>query len=65
MTPLLRPVTRMKCSMPAARASSTTYWMIGRTVYLSRGYQREWLDGSAAGDGYVSDSVQVTLRPQR
>jgi len=39
--------------------------MIGRTVYLSRGYQREWLDGSAAGDGYVSDSVQVTLRPQR
>jgi len=24
MTPLLRPVTKMKCSMPACRASSTT-----------------------------------------
>ena len=27
MTALLRPVTKMKCSMPASRASSTTYWM--------------------------------------
>src|SRR3954453_16430353 len=29
MTLLLRPVTKMKCSMPAWRASSTTCWMTG------------------------------------
>src|SRR3954466_14116406 len=35
MTALLRPVTKMKCSMPAARASSTTYWMTGRSTTVS------------------------------
>src|SRR5438067_1889951 len=29
MTFLLRPVTKMKCSMPASRASSTTCWISG------------------------------------
>ena len=29
MTSLLRPVTKMKCSMPASRASSTTCWISG------------------------------------
>src|SRR5271170_2389739 len=29
MTDLLRPVTKMKCSMPAWRASSTTCWISG------------------------------------
>src|ERR1700749_1734727 len=32
MTPLLRPVTKMKCSMPASRASSTTIWISGRST---------------------------------
>jgi hypothetical protein len=32
---LLRPVTKMKCSMPAARASSTTYWISGRSTTVS------------------------------
>src|SRR5712691_2855556 len=32
MTPLLRPVTKMKCSMPASRASSTTCWISGRST---------------------------------
>src|SRR5215469_16459509 len=32
MTLLLRPVTKMKCSMPAWRASSTTCWMSGRST---------------------------------
>src|SRR5690349_14304640 len=35
MTALLRPVTKMKCSMPASRASSTTYWMTGRSTTVS------------------------------
>ena len=35
MTPLLRPVTKMQCSMPAARASSTTCWMTGRSTTVS------------------------------
>src|SRR5208283_4440696 len=39
MTPLLRPVTKMKCSTPASRASSTMYCRIGRstTVNISLG----------------------------
>src|SRR6516164_6747644 len=32
MTALLRPVTKMKCSIPAALASSTTCWMSGRST---------------------------------
>ena len=32
ITPLLRPVTKMKCSMPASRASSTTCWISGRST---------------------------------
>src|SRR5262245_21939792 len=32
MTLLLRPVTKMKCSMPAWRASSTTCWITGRST---------------------------------
>src|SRR5712692_1666714 len=32
MTPLLRPVTKMKCSIPAALASSTTCWISGRST---------------------------------
>src|SRR5438067_7414809 len=35
MTALLRPVTKMKCSIPASRASSTTCWMIGRSTTVS------------------------------
>src|SRR3954468_14804018 len=35
MTPLLRPVTKMKCSIPASRASSTTYWISGRSTIVS------------------------------
>ena len=35
MTPLLRPVTKMKCSMPASRASSTIYCRIGRSTTVS------------------------------
>src|SRR6267378_3258355 len=35
MTLLLRPVTKMKCSMPAARASSTTCWISGRSTTVS------------------------------
>src|SRR5271163_2710456 len=35
MTPLLRTVTKMKCSIPASRASSTTYWRIGRSTTVS------------------------------
>ena len=35
MTPLLRPVTKMKCSMPAALASSTTCWITGRSTTVS------------------------------
>ena len=29
---LPRPVTKMKCSMPAAAASSSAYWIIGRST---------------------------------
>ena len=32
MTPLLRPVTNMNCSTPAARASSMTYCRMGRST---------------------------------
>ena len=32
ITDLLRPVTKMKCSMPASRASSTTCWITGRST---------------------------------
>ena len=32
ITLLLRPVTKMKCSMPAWRASSTTCWISGRST---------------------------------
>src|SRR5450631_3084781 len=35
MTPLLRPVTKMKCSMPASRASSTTCCKTGRSTTVS------------------------------
>ena len=35
MTPLLRPVTKTKCSIPASRASSTTCWMTGRSTTVS------------------------------
>ena len=35
MTALLRPVTKMKCSIPAAIASSTTCWRIGRSTTVS------------------------------
>ncbi len=35
MTALFLPVTRMKCSIPAARASSTTYWISGRSTTVS------------------------------
>src|SRR5215813_10091938 len=35
MAPLLRPVTKMKCSMPAALASSTTCWISGRSTTVS------------------------------
>src|SRR3954469_18086150 len=35
MTPLLRPVTKTKCSTPASRASSTTYWISGRSTMVS------------------------------
>src|SRR5262245_61619955 len=32
MTALLRPVTKIRCSIPAARASSTTCWITGRST---------------------------------
>src|SRR5262245_28345765 len=32
ITPLFRPVTKMKCSMPASLASSTTCWISGRST---------------------------------
>src|SRR5262249_54472809 len=32
ITALLRPVTKMKCSIPASRASSTTCWISGRST---------------------------------
>src|SRR5262249_40450116 len=32
---LLRPVTKMKCSIPACRASSTTCWISGRSTSVS------------------------------
>ena len=35
MTDLLRPVTKTKCSMPASRASSTAYWISGRSTTVS------------------------------
>src|SRR6187551_3958827 len=35
MALLLRPVTKMKCSMPAALASSTTCWISGRSTTVS------------------------------
>ena len=35
MTPLLRPVTKMNFSIPAARASSTTCCRIGRSTTVS------------------------------
>ena len=35
ITPLLRPVTKTKCSMPASRASSTTYWISGLSTMVS------------------------------
>src|SRR6185437_16793317 len=35
MTDLLRPVTKMKCSIPASFASSTAYWMRGRSTTVS------------------------------
>ena len=35
MTLLLRPVTKTKCSMPASRASSTAYWISGRSTTVS------------------------------
>src|SRR6266508_3321116 len=35
MMPLLRPVTNTKCSMPASLASSTTYWISGRSTMVS------------------------------
>src|SRR5437899_6805014 len=35
ITPLLRPVTNTKCSMPASLASSTTYWMSGLSTMVS------------------------------
>src|SRR5215472_948029 len=35
MTPLLRPVTNTKCSMPASLASSTTYWIKGLSTMVS------------------------------
>ena len=33
--PCSRPVTKMKCSIPASRASSTAYWMSGRSTTVS------------------------------
>src|SRR4051794_21507039 len=33
--PLLRPVTKMKCSMPASLASSATYWISGLSTMVS------------------------------
>ena len=41
-TPLLRPVTKMKCSMPAARASSTTCWMTGLSTTVSISLAPPW-----------------------
>src|ERR1700734_810623 len=35
MTALLRPVTKMQCSIPASRASSTTCWRMGRSTTVS------------------------------
>src|SRR5215217_8951854 len=35
MTPLFRPVMKMKCSIPASRASSTTCWISGRSTTVS------------------------------
>ena len=35
ITPLLRPVTKMKCSMPASLASSNTYWISGLSTMVS------------------------------
>src|SRR6185503_14463690 len=35
MMPLLRPVMKMRCSIPAARASSTTCWISGRSTTVS------------------------------
>ena len=35
ITPLLRPVTNTKCSMPASLASSTTYWISGLSTMVS------------------------------
>jgi len=32
---LLRPVTKMKCSIPASFASSTTHWITGRSMTVS------------------------------
>src|SRR5256885_11339637 len=35
ITPLLRPVTKMKCSIPASLASSATYWISGLSTMVS------------------------------
>src|SRR5262245_23506327 len=35
MTPLFRPVTKIRCSIPASRASSTTCWITGRSTTVS------------------------------
>ena len=54
ITALLRPVTKMKCSMPAWRASSTTCWISGRSTtgqhFLRHGLGRRQEAGSQAGD---------------
>ncbi len=43
---LPRPVTKMNCSAPAAAASSSAYWMIGRSTTGSISLGRTLVAGS-------------------
>jgi len=49
ITPLLRPVTKMKCSMPASLASSTTYWISGLSTMVSISFGIALVAGRNAG----------------
>jgi hypothetical protein len=46
MTALLRPVTKMKCSMPASRASSTPCWINGRSTAGSISFGMAFVAGT-------------------
>ncbi len=46
ITCLLRPVTKMKCSIPASRASSTTTWSTGWSTSVSISFGIDFVAGS-------------------